>query len=56
MFAPVGGIFLRRATVSHKLKDIPIPVGTTVVVRNRSNMFKEEYFKDPFTFEPERWK
>ena len=19
-------------------------------------MFKEEYFKDPFTFEPERWK
>lgn len=56
MFAPVTGIFFRRATVAHNLKDIPIPVGTTVAVRNRSNMFKEEYFKDPFTFEPERWK
>ena len=55
MFAPVTGIFFRRATVAHYLKDIPIPVGTTVVVRNRANMFKEEYFKDPYTFEPERW-
>jgi cytochrome P450 len=40
MFAPVTGIFFRRAVVAHKLKDIPIPVGTTVVVRNRANMFK----------------
>ncbi len=40
MFAPVTGIFFRRAVVGHKLKDIPIPVGTTVVVRNRANMFK----------------
>ena len=55
MFAPVTGIFFRKATAAHYLKDIPIPVGMTVVARNRPNFFKEQYFKDPFTFNPERW-
>ncbi len=52
MFGPITGIFFRRATVAHKLKDIPIPVGTTLAMRNRANMFKEEYFAEPYKFEP----
>jgi cytochrome P450 len=55
MFSPVNGIFFRKAIKDHYLKDIPIPVGMTVVARNRPNFFKEEYFPDPFTFNPERW-
>lgn len=55
MYAPVTGIFFRKAIKSHYIKDIPIPKGMTVVARNRPNFFKEEYFKDPFVFNPDRW-
>jgi cytochrome P450 len=55
MFSPVTGIFFRKSIIDHHLKDIPIPKGMNVVARNRPNFFKEEYFKDPFVFEPERW-
>ena len=52
MFTPVTGIFFRKATKSHQLNDIPIPKGMTVVARIRPNLFQEEYFPDPFTFQP----
>ena len=55
MFSPVNGIFSRKAVKSHFLKDIPIPVGMTIMVRNRPNFFKEEYFPDPLAFKPDRW-
>lgn len=40
MFCPVTGIFFRKAVKAHYIKDIYIPAGMAVVVRNRSNFFK----------------
>jgi hypothetical protein len=39
MYSPVNGIFFRRTVKEHKLNDIQIPVGMTLVVRNLANMF-----------------
>jgi cytochrome P450 len=56
MYSPVTGIFFRKTVKEHQLNNIPMPVGMTLVARNRANMFDEASFVDPFKFNPERWR
>ena len=53
-FGPVNYIFSREVAKDHYLKGVAIKKGTKMNVPIASH-FKTEYFKDPYTFRPERW-
>nr|ABY59975.1 cytochrome P450 monooxygenase CYP5010A1 [Tetrahymena thermophila] len=51
--API--ILMREAKVDHKIGNYKIQKGTFVNVGLISNQLNERYFKDPLTFNPNRW-
>ncbi|EAS05241.2 cytochrome P450 family monooxygenase (macronuclear) [Tetrahymena thermophila SB210] len=51
--API--LFTREAKVDHKIGNYNIQKGTYVNVGLISNQIDETYFKDPLTFNPNRW-
>jgi cytochrome P450 len=54
-YGPGNGVFDRMAMKDHLVEDIPISKGTLIGVQPMGNHYKEEYFKDPYEFRPERW-
>lgn len=55
MYGPGNGTFTRYATKDHLLKGIPIKKGIGMMINSVPTHYDERYYKDPFTFKPERW-
>jgi len=51
----VNGNFARVATEDHYIGKIPVKKGTLMAMQPMGNHYNPKYFKDPFTFKPERW-
>ena len=54
-YTPAPGLFPRVAVQDHYLNDIHVKKGTLIEVEFMSNNFSEEYFEDPFKFNPYRF-
>jgi cytochrome P450 family 3 subfamily A len=54
-YGPVNGNFARVATEDHYIGKIPVKKGTLMAMQPMGNHYNPKYFKDPFTFQPERW-
>jgi len=55
MAAPSTGIFKREAVRDHYIGNIPIKKGMILAINMDSNHFKQEFYKNPETFNPDRW-
>ena len=55
MFSPTTGLFKRVAVKDHYIGSIPIKKGMIVTPNIDSNHFKQEFYKDPQVFDPDRW-
>ena len=55
MYPPTVGPFIREAVKDHYLGTIPIKSGTRVSINIAANHFKEEFYKNPEIFNPDRW-
>ena len=56
MHPPATNLSVRSVVKEHYLGKIPMKLGLQVVVKILSNHYKEEFWKDPMTFNPERWR
>jgi cytochrome P450 len=55
MYGPINSLFLREAKEDNYLNQLAIKKGTIVTLQHMGNHYSTKYFKDPFTFRPERW-
>jgi len=55
MSTPINDVFSRKAIRDHYLKDIHIKKNDVVNLDFFYNHFNPQYFKDPDTFNPDRW-
>jgi len=55
LYAPAPGLLPRVATKDNMLGKIKVKKGTVVLAYTTNGAFREDYFKDPEKFDPERW-
>jgi len=55
LHSPAIGIFERVATKDNMLGKIKVKKGTVVLAYITNGAFRDDYFKDPEKFDPERW-
>lgn len=55
MYTPFANLTTRIVEKDHYLGKIPMKVGVQVAVKIITNQFRESNWKDPMTFDPERW-
>ena len=55
-FPPAPTLAIRSVVKQHYLGKIPMKKGLQVSLKMLSNQYKEEFWKNPMEFDPERWR
>ena len=55
IFGPTSSLFPREVQKDCFIENIPFKKGTLILPRFYGNRFSQDFFDDPYSFNPERW-